>query len=266
MKPIVKWTLWQRRWFIFWWFMAIFALIALVLAFYPPFRDQASQLDQQLSQQIPNGAKAFISDTQDLLSPIGYLSSQIYYLMLPMLLSILAIGLGSSLVAREEKNGTIELLLSRPISRATLLIGKVTAGTIVVAGGALVSLVTTGILVHLVKLPVGLPEIAATTFSCTLLAMAFGSLAFMVTMLGKARGASVGVAALVALGGYIIASLANVATWLEWPSKFLPFHYYHPAEMLTGNYHWIDLLPFIGIIVVCAIVSWVAFRRRDITN
>lgn len=264
MKPLVKWTLWRRRWFSLWWYFAIFAFVALVMAFYPPFRDQAAQFDQQFTQQIPEGAKAFISDTQDFLSPIGYLSSQIYYIMLPMLLSILSITLGSSLIAREEREGTIELLLSRPLSRSTLLAGKVVVGTIIVIGGAIVSFLTTVILAHFVKLNVGVWPIAVATISCTLLALAFGAIAFAITMTGRARVASVGIATLIALGGYIISSLAEVATWLKWPSKLMPFHYYHPADMLAGTYRVMDFAVFIGIIIVCAIFSWVAFRGRDI--
>lgn len=265
MKPIIRWTLWQRRWSTLWWVSAIVALVAVVLAFYPPFRDQASQIDKTITQQIPQAARAFISDTQGILTPVGYLSSQIYYLVLPMILSILAIGLGSSLIAGEEQAGTIELLLSRPLSRSRLLAGKAVAGVVIVTAAALASLVTALVIVPLVKLPVGTPELIMTTLACLLLALAYGAIALLVTMYSSSRGASIGVAAAVAVGGYIISSLATVATWLKWPARFTPFHYYHPADMLNGRYSGTDLGILMAIIVVCGVVSVLVFRKRDIS-
>lgn len=265
-RSFIGWNIWQKKVYLFWWCFGIIALVVLVMAFYPPFRDQAQQFDQQFSSQIPESAKAFISDTQDFLSPIGYLSSQIYYLMLPIILSIMAIGLGSSLIGREEKDGTIELLLSRPVSRNRLLVIKSLTGIILLFIVVALSFLTTLISAYLVKLPIGTINLAVTSLACFLLALSFGSVSFLITMFGKARIASLGVATIFALGGYIISSLSEVATWLEWPSKFFPFHYYMPAEMLSGNPHWSNMLFSISVIFICAIGSWFSFRKRDIVN
>ncbi|MBI2368924.1 MAG: MFS transporter [Deltaproteobacteria bacterium] len=57
--------------------------------------------------------------------------------MLPLLLSVLTIGLGSRLLAKEESEGTLELLLARPVSRAKLLAAKAMAGLVGPAEGQL---------------------------------------------------------------------------------------------------------------------------------
>ncbi len=264
MRAIIRWNLWQKRWFIMWWLIAIFAFIAINLAFYPSFRDQAAQFDKTFTQNIPEGARAFISDTQDFLSPVGYLSSQIFYLMLPMLLGILAISLGSSLIAREEKEGTLELLMSRPISRSSLLLAKAVTGMIILSGAALLAFITTAIGVKLVKLPLDIKHIALATFVCFLLSVSFGAIAYMITTLGKARSASIGLTTVIALGGYIVSSLSVVATWLMGPAYFVPFNYYHPAEILNGSYSFAEPLVFIGILLAAGLIAWVAFRKRDI--
>jgi ABC-2 type transport system permease protein len=265
MISLIKWGLKQRKWFIFWWCFAIIALIFVNIAFYPSLKDQAVQLEQSFNQ-IPDSAKALFSDTGDLFSPVGYLSSQIFYLMLPMLLGILSIVLGSSLIAREEKETTIELLLSRPISRNTLVAGKAVQGLIIVSGAGLVALLATIGMAKLVELPVAAPNIALATVASTVLALSFGAIAYAVTMLGKARVASVGISTLIALGGYIIVSLIGAATWLKWPARALPFYYYKPAEILEGTYNWNNMLFILGIIIAAAILSVVAFRKRDLSS
>lgn len=265
MMSVIKWELWQRRWSIMWWSFGIAFFIIINLAFYPSFRDQADQLAAAFDN-IPKSAMALLSDAGDFFSPVGYLSSQIFYLMLPMLIGILSISLGSSLLGREEKEGTIELLLSRPISRTRLLTGKALAGLIIVGIGGLVAALSTTILAKLVDLKVGSLEILLATLVTMLLALSFGAVAFLLTATGRARAASIGLATLFSLGGYIIASLQSAADWLKWPAKVFPFNYYKPAEILAGTYNWSNLLFVIGVIIGCGLLSIIIFRRRDITS
>lgn len=264
MSALIKWTLWQRRWAIFWWAVGVLIFIVLNLAFYPSVRDQTSQLNQSFNQ-VPESAKVFISDTGDFFSPQGYLSSQVFYLMLPMLLTILAVNLGSSLIAKEENDGTLELLLSRPITRLKLLAAKAAAGILILLIVGLIALVSIVILSWLVDINVGLGDIARASLMSIILALLFGAISFFVTTLGRtARLASIGIAVLVALGGYIISSLASIVSWMQWPAKVMPYHYYRPGDILGGHFSLPNALGILGVTIVLGILSWIAFRRRDI--
>lgn len=264
MIPVIKWSIYQRKWYIFWWLVGIAAFIFINMVFYPSFRDQAAEFEKTFAQ-MPEATRALFSDTGDFLTPTGYLSSQIFYLMMPMLLGILAISLGSSLINREEKDGTIELLLSRPVSRTALMAGKAITGLIIIAVVGFFGSLTTVIMAKAVDLAVPSQNILNAGLAAILLAISFGSIAFLITTLGrKARAASVGIATLFALGGYILASLSGTIIWLRWPSRFLPFHYYQPGKILQSDYDWANLLYILLTIVTCGFVSWIAFRRRDI--
>ncbi len=266
MITIAAWTLRQRKWSTLWWAVGVAALIVLTLAFYPTIRNQTSQLDQSFNQ-LPESAKALFTDTQDLFSPVGYLSSQLFYLMLPMILSILAIGMGSSLIAREETDGTLELLLSRPVSRARLLTNKALAGVSILFIVGAVALAVIVAMCALVNMDVGLANVTVATIYSIALAGLFGAIAFFMSSMGLyGRLASIGVTALIALLSYILSSLEGVVSWLKWPAKILPNHYYHPGEILVGQYSWRPLVVFIIISVALGFLSWIAFRRRDITT
>lgn len=262
---IVWWEFRRRKWSTIWWIIGIGAFLALTILVYPTFKDQAAQLDQSLNQ-LPDSAKALFTDTKDFLSPVGYLSSQIYYLMMPLLLSFLAISLGASLIARDEQNHTLELLLARPISRTKLLLAKALSGLFILllVGGSEALLAC--ILVSAVGFNgVRTIDVALVTLMSLLFALLFGALAYMLTALGKfGRGASIGIATLLALGGYIISSLDSTVTWLAWPAKFLPFHYYHPADILRGHFQVASALGMALGTVVLLVLAILAFRRRDI--
>lgn len=266
MRGLITWGLKQRRWFMIWWMVGIFALIFVNLIFYPSFRDQTAELEKTFSQ-LPDSVSSLISDTGDIFSPSGYLSSQVFYLLLPMMLGILSISLGASLIGREENDGTIELLLSRPISRTTLLRSKALIGIVIVVGVGLFGTITTVVMSTLVKLDVPSMNIFLTGLAAILLAVCFGAMALMITTLGRgARVASIAVAALFAFGGYILASLKSNVEWLKWPSKVFPFDYYHPGDILNGTFNWQNLWYMVGFLVLSAAISVVSFRRRDLKS
>lgn len=263
MNPIIRWTLWQRRWSIMWWCVGAFWLIFINMIFYPSFKDQAAEL-QKSFENIPDAAVQLVGGSTDFFSAIGFLNSQIFFLMLPLILGVLAIGLGSSLIAREEQDGTIESLLSRPISRSRLLFSKALSGVIILSIVTIFALLTTVITALVVDLDVGYAPIIVTTFNCFLLTLSFGAVAFVITTVGKARSASLGIASFVALGGYIISSLAGTVSWLKVPGQLFPFHYYESEAMLRGNYDWVNTGILLGLIIICGLVSWISFNRRDI--
>ena len=261
---LVKWGLWQRRISIIIWSIAVAAFISMYLAFYPSFKNQSAQL-QESFKQIPEAAVALFSDTGEFFSPEGYLSSQVFYFMLPLLLGILAISLGSSLLAKEERDGTIELLLSRPVSRANLLVAKATIGLVCIAVVGSVGLLTTVGLSNLVDIEVPLGYIAEATLVAILLSVSFCAVAFALSATGRlGRGMAVSVSSLVAIAGYVVGSLVGMADWLKYPAKLFPFYYYRPAEILTGTYNWNNLWYMFGLIVVSALVAHFSFRQRDI--
>lgn len=263
MVPIVKWTLWQRRWSIFWWSLGVVGLVVLTLAFYQAVKTQADQLEKSFSSLSGNTLALF--GGTDFFSPVGYLNSQLIYLMLPLLLIILAIGLGGSLVGREEHDLTIESLLARPVSRGRLLAGKAVAGILVVVTVTVIGSLATVLMVKAVGLAVPLGNVAAACFACLMLVLTFGSVAFLLAATGRGRSAALGVSAIYALVGYIIGSLAGTVHWLNKPSLVFPYHYYRSADILRGTFTWSSIIFYVTLTISCGLLAWLSFRRRDIS-
>lgn len=262
MIAIIRWTLWQRRWSTFWWSVGVIALVVLTLAFYPTIHDQAAQLNKSFGD-LSNSALALFGGT-DFFSPVGYLNSQLIYLMLPLLLAILGIGLGSSLIGREESEGTIELLLARPVSRTKLLLAKALGGGLDLLFVTVVGSAVTILMCEIVNIGIPLGNIVAACFACFMLVLTFSSLAFLLAATGRGRAAALGIAVVYAMGGYIIASLATTVHWLKTPSLIFPYHYYRSADILNGTFDWSSIAFFAAFSAACIILAWISFRRRDI--
>lgn len=264
MKPVIRWTLWQRRWSTMWWSVGLFSFIFINMVFYPTFKDSADQLAKSFST-LPKAAVQLFGGSSDFFSPVGFLNSQIFFLMLPLLLTMLAVSLGSSLIAREEQDMTIELLLARPVSRGRLMAAKVIAGTIALSIVSAIALVTVVVTARVFGLD-GIPSraIALASFNSFLLAYATGAIAFLLAATGRARGAAIGIGAVIGVGGYLISSLSGTVDWLKTPAKAFPFNYYQSEAILRSTYHWTSALFFVIVIAVCGGLSYLAFRRRDI--
>jgi ABC-2 type transport system permease protein len=241
----------------------VFALIFITLIVYPPFRDEAAQL-QKSFENLPDAAIQLFGGSADFFSPIGFLNSQIFFITLPLTLGILAITLGHGLIGKEEQDLTIESLLSRPISRTRLLAAKAFAGIIILTLVSAVGLATTLITARLVHLDVAYKPMVLAMAACYLLALSFGAIAFLFSSFGRARGAGIGITAFIALGGYIISSLAGTVDWLKVPAKIFPFHYYQSEAILKQTFNWNNVYFLVVLIIFCTVASWLAFRRRDI--
>jgi ABC-2 type transport system permease protein len=261
MRPIIRWTLRQRRWSIFWWSLGVAALVGFTLAFYPTIRDQAAQLNK--SFDLGSSTEALFGGT-DFFSPLGYLNSQLLYYTLPLLLAILAIGLGTGLVGREESSGSLESLLARPVSRGRLITAKALAGSAVILIVTLVACLVTLLMCRIVNLGIPLGHIAAACFACFMLVLSFGALAFLLAATGRGRVAALGITVVYAIGGYLVGSLTGSVHWLKAPSLVFPYHYYRTADILAGRFDWSSILFFALFTLVCGLLAWLSFRRRDL--
>jgi ABC-2 type transport system permease protein len=265
MRPIILREVYERRKSIVWWIVGIAVYVELNLLIYPTISQEADQLNQVLNN-MPETVKNLVAGSSDFLSPVGYLNAKLYYLFLPLLLGMLVIGLGTSLLARDEQDHTLELTLARPISRFKVLAAKAIAGVLIlsiVGAGTLVATLL-GAAAGGFELP--LAYVASATLLNISLVLIFGAVAFAITAAKTmSRSLALGMAILVGLGGYITSSLAKDVTWLENISRLLPFHYYHPDAALRGDFPLASFLCYIGISVLLFVIGAVLFQRRDIS-
>src|SRR5207248_8557932 len=65
-------------------------------------------------------------DPTKLMSPEGFLSLA-FFSYLPLIMGVFAVLAGSGLLAADEENGTLDLILAHPVSRTALFLGRLLA-------------------------------------------------------------------------------------------------------------------------------------------
>ncbi|HSW74881.1 MAG TPA: ABC transporter permease subunit [Candidatus Saccharimonadales bacterium] len=263
MRAVILWELKRRRFFVLWWTLGIASLIAVTALAYKAIGSDAKQLNSTFDS-ISSSAGGFFGGS-DFFSPIGYMSSQIYYILLPILVIVMTLVLASGLMNRDENDGTVEYTLARPISRRQLLCAKAIVGlTVAVAVCALTYFVTFAT-VHIAGIKIDQANLLMTHLLSFTFSASFGVIAFALMAFSQlTRKAATSVAIVLAFGGYVISSLAGLVHWLEAPAKFMPYHYYDTVGLLGGHIERGLTIYLVGVIVIPAAVAMIGYSQRDI--
>ena len=243
---------------LFWWSAGIVAFVLLTDAFYPSIK--GDERFNELIEDYPDVVKAFVGDTQ-LATPEGYLNSQLFSFMIPLLLMIYAVGAGARAVAGEEEAGTLDLLLSNPVSRTRLVLEKALAMAVQLALLALVLFGSIAVPAPLFSLDIGAGAVAAAVAATSLLALVFGSLALLVGAATGSRAAAIAIPAVLAIGAYLLNVLGEVVDPLEPWRVLSPFR--HVGDPLRDGLG-LGALVLALLALVPAVVAPYLLERRDV--
>jgi len=164
------------------------------------------------------------------------------------------------------ENGTIDLALTRPISRTRYFLEMLLSGLLAGLITSLVTLLAVWISTLFVKdngmnwTWVIIAQLIETAFFCSAIGvgMLFGS---FLDSSRAAGGATLGIVGL----GYLISIVGTLSPNLDWLQRIGPYYYAKGAEALVG--HTITIwYPFVllGAGAICALVGLIIFNRRDL--
>jgi ABC-2 type transport system permease protein len=249
-----------------WWSLGLVGLAAMMVAVYPTVRDNPDL--NKLVESYPDALKAFIAfgGSVDYASGAGYLGSELFSFMVPLLLMVAAIGAGARATAGEEERGTLDLLLANPISRRRLLLEKLGALVAEIAVLALVLWLALLVGDEIVGMDVSAAHLAAATASAGLLAIAFGAIATLAGALRGHRGVAIGVSAALAVASYLVNSLAALVDFLEPFRQGSPFYHYVASDPLRHGLGPGHTAFLVGLALVAAVAAVIAFDRRDLAS
>jgi ABC-2 type transport system permease protein len=259
-------TLWERRRGLVWWMLGMAALALLTVAFWPSLRDQAGLAD--FLESFPPELLALfgIENAQELLTPAGFVSSRLYASIGPILLTVFAISVGTSVIAGEEDRGTMDLLLSQPVARRRLVLEGTAAMVVLVT---ILAATLLGVLFAtnpVFDLQFSGSAIVAANVGVALLALVYGSLALAVGGLTGNRAITLGVSTAVVVFGWFINALAEIVDELRPAQEISPFHWFLQGTPLARGWDWPANALMAVVAVALVIIAVWAFERRDVAT
>ncbi len=248
------------------WTAIVSGLVILMLMLYPAFKDAFSEIENFLAVYPEAFLEAFGlgEGGLDMSDFYGWFGVE-GYLFVNLIGGSYAAILGGSILSKEEDDKTIEFLLSKPISRDAILIGK----AIVVAINLLI-LNTVVSIVLLVAFSIygdlNVPVWLLFSYAPFLLQMIFASLSFLISVfITKSRKVlSTGLG--IVIGLYVVDLISKLTDEFEYLKYFTPYEYINAVtivndEMIKPLYLVISL-AMIGLSFISA---WFFYRKKDIT-
>ncbi|KKR34513.1 MAG: hypothetical protein UT66_C0022G0006 [candidate division CPR2 bacterium GW2011_GWC1_39_9] len=255
MFPIFLRTIKNKRTAIIAYIVSGIAFLLMYIPIYPSFASSGKQL-VEIMKNYPQGfLKAFgIEDiAQAFLSLEGYLSTEHFGFVWPLVLIFLALSFAGNSIAGEIEKGTMEVVLSQPISRLKIYFGKYLGGL-----GAIVLFVTTSIFASIpIAAIFNVHYVAKGYIYMTILGVLFGIAIYGLAMLcssfasdkGKANFMTGGV--LIAM--YVLNILSGLKSNLD-DLKYLSFFHYFNASGALLNYK-IDSIAILVFVLTTIIAS-----------
>jgi len=263
LRSVFAKTLRDARRGVLWWSLGLAGLAAMMVAVYPSVRDNPS-LDKLL-ESYPEALRGVIGfgGELDYSSGAGYLGIELFSFMVPLLLIVVTVAAGAGAVAGEEERGTLDLLLSTPVSRRRLVVEKLGALVVevVVLGAVLWLALVVGS--NAGDLGVSAAHLGAATAGAVLLALGFGTIALLVGAASGRRSRAIAVAAAGAVAAYLVDSLASLSSVLEALQPASPFYHYSASDPLRHGLQAEHAAFLVAVVVAAAVLAVVAVERRD---
>jgi len=245
-----------------WWVAGFVLTIMMYASFWPSVSSNAAQFDEYL-QNLPEVFKELLG-TAGFATAEGYLQSELFSFLGPILLLVYAIGAGARAIAGEEEAGSLDLLLSTPVRRRRVLADKFGAMVLGTFGLALAMWLSVVALGAIWDLRPDLANFTAASVHLFLLAVAFGAISLAVGATTGGKGLAIGVPSGVALITFVVNLFGTAVSWIEPLRPLSPFYYYSGSQPLTNGLHTVHALVLVGISAVALAVALRAFERRDL--
>lgn len=244
------------------WGIGFAVLVMLMSALWPSIRDMPD-LDEFLAN-YPEAMRSLF-DIESIATGAGYLNAELFTIIVPAMFLIFCISRGARLLAGDEETGRLEVVLATPIPRWHILLGKTAALTVSAAILAGVLFFATSLTSAIFDMDVTPGNLASACAIMLMLSLAYGLLAMAVGATTGKRGLALGVAGVLAVGGYVLYVAGKLVDAIEPWSVVSPFTQALDDGPLGGRVTlglvWVFLCT-VGLLAV----SVALFERRDLAS
>ena len=240
---------------------------AFLLSIFSSFSDMG-EIMTEMMKGMPEGLMKGFGMSPDAYTNATAFYSTYYGMHLMILMGIYAITLGANILSKEEREKTSEFLLTRPITRTTVINSKLAAYFTYLFALLLIQTMVAGTAIAYVNTgEIDWSIFQLLTLNGSLLVLLHGALGWILSLLPK-RGKSItGPLIGIVVGGFVLNALSNISKDSSYIGWFSPF-YYRDFNVTSPGYSfdYSTGLAFIALIIVCHISVYLIYNKKDLTG
>lgn len=197
----------------------------------------------------------------------GYLSLGFSHPVYHLLSGATVIWFACRVLAGEMERGSIQMSLSRPMSRLQVYLARVmgvATVTLLVSIAGPVGMIA-GIAISSPAGDVNYFNFVVQGIACALLVACIGGATLLISASASRMGQAVGWAIALLVISYVIDYFADLWDTLKPVEPFSIFDYYDPpSALVSGEVPVMNMLVLLSIFVIGTVMGYVVFARRDL--
>ena len=187
----------------------------------------------------------FVGGVDRIFSPAGFLDTR-FFSMMPLILGVFAVIIGSGLIVGDEENGTLDLILAHPVRRVDLFIGRWLAFCVALLGILAMAWLGLIIATTFTSIKFSWIDVALPFVSLFGILIWFGGLALLLSLILPSRRLAASLTGLILAASYFITTFARISPNLNGLAKWSPLTYYQGGSALEG----FNTGDFIGLLLM----------------
>lgn len=243
------------------------ALLWMYIALFPSFSKQSASMEELIKSYPESFLKAFNFDIKSFTTLEGFLATEQFSFVWPMLLMFMTIGYSGYALAGEIEKGTIELLLSQPISRIKLFLGRYLAGILILLVFVVFSIFAAWPLSAVYNISFKAENFVLLVSLGLMFGLSVLSIGFFVSSFVSDKGKAFFIPGVILILMYVLNIVSSLKEELGDLKYFSFFYYFNPTKALVGGEidSW-SYLVFLGSGFVLTLAGLIIFARRDIAT
>jgi len=237
----------------------------MYIALFPSLESSFDALKEYINSFPKGFLDAFGMDAETFVTFEGYIGSEQFTFVWPIMVITLMISFAGGAISSEIEKGTIEVLLSQPISRLKIFLSKYLAGVFALLVFVLATFISIFPMVEIYDISIK----SENFIKLGVLGFVMGLAIFSLSMFFSTIFSEKGRANFIPAGILILMYVLNIIAGLKENLKNLKygsfFYYYNPSKLLVhGEIDSLAWWIFGGVFLVAAVLALIIFQKRDI--
>lgn len=251
------------------WSLVCGMMVILFMGLFPSMADMGMKelVNDKMSAMSLDMLKAFNIDAGlDFSDIFNYLGYVIQYIA--MASAVYGAILGVNSLIKEESQGTIEFLYSKPIKRNEIVTAKLLSIILIYflyifIIGTITMLVSIWVKPDNVDLIDLLMNIKIIYIGMFILGLVFMSIGILISALVKSDKGSIPISIGIFFVSYLLGIVGKLKEDFEFLKYFSPFDYYAPGELLKDGFDMKFVIIGLCIIIVSIVSTYLVYERKD---
>lgn len=249
------------------WTSIVVAFTVLVLSVFPFMAEMGKDMTMLIDNMPVELQKAMGMTSQTWSNILGFYSTY-FGIYIVVLVSIYAASTATTIISKEEKEGTSEFLFTKPISRRTIFWSKMLALLVLTLSIYLVQTISAVIGVYLFKEGhVDWEHLFFMQLNGFFLVTFFTAISLFISMFMQVKTNFMGMVVGLTFGSYILNAVAKSTEATKFLGYFSPFHYIE-FDVLSAEYQFYGwaALSFTTVVTVLLFSSLIKLKTKNLAG